>query len=182
MVDHAGQELVLGAIGDLVDANEHQSVQAVAVKRVGDDPREDRADRAPRDPQQPLDLRLAHLLRQPRGESFEVERVPRPRPGPRHRLVHIAAGRAVQPSEPTLDHAPQAAEIQRPPALLTMLLDLKAARAAARADRFLGAQDDGHDHRLLTERHVPDPSTRKPKHPVECRGDPHVALLVVADL
>ena len=164
MVDHAGQELVLGAIGDLVYADEHQSVQAVAVKRVGDDPREDRADRAPRDPQQPLDLRLAHLLRQPRGESFEVERVPRPRPGPRHRLVHVAAAGAIQTSEPALDHAPHAADIQRPPALEAMLFDLQPARATARADRLLRAQHDGHDHRLLPERHIRDPGARKPKH------------------
>ena len=149
----------------------------MAVELVGDDPREDRADRAPRDPQQPLDLRLAHLLRQPRGEIFEVARVARARPGPRHRLVHVPAARAVQASEPALDHAPQAAEIQRPPALLTMLLDLQPARATARADRLLRAQHDGHDHRLLPERHIPDPCTRKPEHPVQCGGDPHVALL-----
>ncbi len=49
-------------------ATNAKPVQAVAVELVSHDPREDRADRAPRDPQQPLDLRLAHLLRQPRGE------------------------------------------------------------------------------------------------------------------
>ena len=149
----------------------------MAVELVGNDPREDRADRAPRDPQQPLNLRLAHLLRQPRGEIFEVARVARARPGPPHPLVHIPAARAVQASEPALDHAAQGAEIQRPPALVAMLLDLQPARATARADRLPRAQHDGHDHRLLPERHIPDPCTRKPKHPVQCGRDPHVALL-----
>jgi hypothetical protein len=56
-----------------------------------------------------------------------------------------------------------------------MLLDLQAARPATRADRLLGLQHDGHDHRPLSELHVSDPCSRKPEHPVECGGDPHVA-------
>jgi hypothetical protein len=74
--------------------------------------------------------------------------------------------RAVEPSEPALDHAPRGAEIEMPPALGAVLLDLQATRAAARAQRSLGAQDDGDDHPLRTERHIPDPCTRKLKHPV----------------
>ena len=64
-----------------------------------------------------------------------------------------------------------------PPALDAMVLDLQSARPAARTDRPLATQRDRHDHRPLAERHIPDPCARKPEHPVECRRDPHVALL-----
>ncbi len=168
---------MIGAVADFVHADQLEAVQPTVIELVGDDALEDLPDGLPADPHQPGDLRLAHLLRQPRREILEIAGVPRARPRPRHMLVHIAAARAVQPPEPALDHAPRGAEIQRPPALLAVLLDLQATRPAARADRLLGAQHDGHDHRLLTERHIPDPCTRKPEHPVECGGDPHVALL-----
>jgi len=92
-------------------------------------------------------------------------------------LGQIAAARAVQPAQPALDHASHAASIQVPPALDAMVLDLQAASPAARTDRLFATQRDGHDHRLLAELHIAYPGTRKPEHPVECGGDPHVALL-----
>ena len=67
-----------------------------------------------------------------------------------------------------------------PPALDSMLLDRQPARTAARADRRAGPQRDRHDHPLAAERHVPDRRSRKREHPVECRGDSHVAVSFVA--
>ena len=102
VVGDAGQELAIGAVADLVHADQLEAIQAAGGQLLGDDP---------------------------------------------------------------------------PPRLLAMLLDRKATRAAARADRLLGAQHDRHDHRLRPERHIPDPSTRKPEHPIGCRRDSHVAIL-----
>jgi hypothetical protein len=181
VVRHAGQELVIGAVAHLVDADQLKAVQPAGGELLGDDPLEDVADRLPADPHQSRDLRLVHLLRQPRGQIVEVAGVPRIAARPLDVLGQIAAARTVEPAQPALDPAPQAAHIEMSPALDAVILDLQPARPAARADRPLAAQTDHHDHRLRTELHVPDPCTRKPEHPVECGGDPHVALLAVAD-
>ena len=157
MVGDAGEELAVGAVRDLVDADEHKRIQTAVVKLVGDHPGEDRADRSPRDPHQPRDRGLVHLLGQERGHVLEVTRVRRARPGPRDPLIDIAAARAVQPPQQTFDEAPRAAEIEVTPALGPMLLDAEAARAAARAHRVLRLQGDGHDHppRRRTRHRVP---------------------------
>jgi hypothetical protein len=122
---------VIGAVADLVHADQLKPVQPAFVELVGHDPLEDLADRLPGDPHQPGDLRLAHLLRQPGGQVVEVARVARATAGPLHMLGQIAAARAVQPSEPALDHAPQTADIEMPPAPDAVILDLQAARSAA---------------------------------------------------
>ena len=177
MVGDAGQELVIGAVADLVHTDLNQPVQPALVELVGDDPLEDLPNRLPRNPHQPPDRGLVHLLGQERGHVLKVPRVRRARSRPRHHLVHVAARRAVQASEPALDRAPDGAEIQMPPALGSMLLDLQPARPTARAHRLPGLQRDGHDHALGAERHVPHPCTRQRQHLVECGDDPHVALL-----
>jgi hypothetical protein len=120
VVSDAGQELVIGAVADLVHADQLEAVQPAGGQLLGDDTREDLPNGLPADPHQPGDLRLTHLLRQPRRQILEIAGVPRTRPCPRHVLVHIAAARAVQPPQPALDHAPQAAEIKMPPRLLAV--------------------------------------------------------------
>ena len=69
-----------------------------------------------------------------------------------------------------------------PPASHTPVLDLQTLGPAARADPPAPPQPDRHDHSLAAERHVLHRRSRKHEHPVECGADPHVALLVVADL
>jgi hypothetical protein len=133
VISDAGQELVIGAVAHLVNTDEHKPIQPACIEPVGDDPLEDLPGRLPSDPHQPRDLRLAHLLRQPGGEILEVARIPRSTAGPLDMLGQIAAARAVQAAEPALDYAPQAAHIEMPPALDTVILDRKAARAATRA-------------------------------------------------
>ena len=66
VVGDAGQELVIGAVADLVHADEHERVQPAGGQLLSHDPRDDLADRLPADSHQPGELRLAHLLRQPR--------------------------------------------------------------------------------------------------------------------
>src|ERR1035441_4856268 len=148
VVCDAGQKAVISAVADLVTAEPHQPVEAVLIELLSDDPAEDLPNRAPPDPQQPDDLRLVHLLRQPRAHVLEIARVLGPRPGPLQGLKETPAARAVKPSEPTLDHAPRRPKIEMPPALDAVLLDLKTARPAARAHRPLGSQRDRHDHPL----------------------------------
>jgi hypothetical protein len=131
---------VIGAIVDLVHADQPKAVQAAGGQLLGHDPRDDVGDGLPADPHQLRDLRLAHLLRQPRREVVEVARVARPSARPFDVLGQIAAARAVEPAQPALDHAPHAAEIQMPPALDAMILDLQAAGSAARTDRLLATQ------------------------------------------
>jgi hypothetical protein len=169
---------MLGGIADLVHADHHQPVKAPAVELVGHDAGEDLADRAPADPHQLGDRRLGHLLRKERHNILEVARVRRARPRPWHRLVDIAAARAVQPSQQALDVAAASGEIELPPALVAVLLDRKAASSTTRADRpLVRPQSDGHDHPLSAKRTVPDRCPREPEHPLECRSDPHVVLL-----
>jgi hypothetical protein len=182
VVGDTGQELVIGAIVHLVHTDQLKPVQPAGGELLGDDPLEDVPDRLPADPHQPRDLRLVHLLRQPGAQIVEVAGVPRAASRPLDVLRQLAAARTVEPAQPALDHAPKTARIEMPPALDAMILDRQPARPAARADRLLAAQRDPHDHRLRTELHVPDPGAREPEHPIECGGDPHVALLVVADL
>ena len=166
-----------GAVADLVHADHHEPVQPRAVELVRDDASEDIPDRSPPDPHQLGQRRLGHLLRQERDDVLEVARVRRPGPRPRHLLVHIAAARAVHASEHALDLAPQPPEIEMPPTLRPVLLDRQPARPAARADRPLAPQGDGHDHCLTAERDVLHGRSRKSQHPIECGGDSHVALL-----
>ena len=108
---------MIGAVAHLVGADQLEPVQPASGELLGDDPLKDVADRLPADPHQPRDLCLVHLLRQPRGQIVEVAAVARAAAGPLHVLGQIAAARAVQPSEPALDHAPQAAHVEMAPAL-----------------------------------------------------------------
>jgi hypothetical protein len=117
----------------------------------------------------PGDRRLGHLLRQPSAEVLEVARVGRSGPRPLHRLRALATVRAAQPSQLALDEAPGGAEIQMPPALDAPVLDRQAACSAARARPRTPAQTDRHDHPLAAERHILDPDSLEPEHPVECR-------------
>jgi hypothetical protein len=149
MIGNACQELVIGTVAHLVHTDQLKAVQPAAGQLLGDDPREDVADRLPADPHQPRDLRLAHLLRQPRGEIIEVARVADAAARSLDVLGQLAAARTVEPAQLALDHTAQAARIEMPPALDAMILDRQAARSAARTDRLLAAQRDRHDHRPL---------------------------------
>jgi hypothetical protein len=82
VVGDGGQVAVMAAIGDLVDADGDQALQAAFVEVLGDDAGDDRADRVPADPQQPGDRRERHLLRQPRDDVFEVAGCAPRRAGP----------------------------------------------------------------------------------------------------
>ena len=173
---------MLGGVRDFVDADHHQSVEPATIELVSDDPLEDLADRPPRDPHQLRQRRPGHLLRQERDHVLYVPRVRGAGPRPRHHLRPVATTRATKTPKLALDHAPRGAEIQMPPALHAPILDLQPHRPAARTDPPPAPQPNRHDHSFAAERHVLHRRPRQAEHPVECGADPHVVLLVVADL
>jgi hypothetical protein len=59
VVGHAGQVAVMAAVGDLVDADTDEAVEAALVEHVGDHASHDPPDRVPGDPEQAGDRRLA---------------------------------------------------------------------------------------------------------------------------
>ena len=87
---------MIGAVANLIDADQLKPVQPAPVELLSDDSREDLPDRLPADPHQPGDPRLAHLLRQPRREIVEVARIARPAARPLNQLGQIAAARTVE--------------------------------------------------------------------------------------
>jgi hypothetical protein len=178
VVDDAGQVAVMAAIGDLVDADTDQALQAGLVEMVGDHTLDDPPDRVPRDPQQARDRRLGHLLRQPRHHILEVPRVARPRPRPRHRLKLGAARATPQPPQLALDHAAVDAEIEVAPTLDPATVDRQpAGLSAPRAHPPPAPQPHRHDHALGGEADIDHRRAGQAQKPVECRADTHVALL-----
>jgi hypothetical protein len=99
VVEDAGEVALAAAVGDLIDADRDEAVQALLVEVVGKHARHDPPDRVPSDAQQSGDRLLRHLLRQPGDDVFEVARERRSRPGPRHPLEVHAAVRAAQPAQ-----------------------------------------------------------------------------------
>src|SRR4051794_8117906 len=169
----------MAAVADLVYADANQALQAGVVKPLGADALDDRADGPPPDPEQPRDRREGHLLRQPRDGVFEVARVRRPGPSPRHRLQADPATAAAQPAQLALDDAASATQIKVTPTLDAPIVDLKLAAGlpALRANPPAPPQTNGHDHPLGAEADIDHGRPGQTKQPVECAGDAHVALL-----
>ncbi len=82
-------------------------------------------------------------------------------------------------TKPALDHAPACAEIQMPPALGLMVVDLELAAGlpTATANPPATPQPNGHDHPLCTEADIDHRRAGQAQQPVECGHDAHVALL-----
>jgi hypothetical protein len=178
VVGDRGQVAMVAPPADLVDADADQFLEPALVEVVSHDALDDLADRAPTDAQQPRDRRLGHLLRQPRDDVFEVARVRRSGPRPRHRLQAHAAIAATQPAQLALDDAAVRAQVQVPPALQSPVVDLKTpALTALRADAPAPAQPHPHEHPFAGEADIDDGCPGQAEQPLECGGDAHVALL-----
>src|SRR5438132_88862 len=95
----------MAAVGDLIDADRHEALQAALVQLLLNDALDDLTDGVPGDPQESGDRGLGHLLGEPRDYVLEVARVMGAGPGPRHRLQVNAAVSAAQAAQLALDHA-----------------------------------------------------------------------------
>ncbi len=177
VVADGGQVALPAAVGDLVDADHHQPVQAVLIEVVGDHTGHDRPDGVPADPEQPSDRGLGHLLGQKGREVLEVARVARARSGPWQRLNAHAAVRTAHPPQLVLDEAALAAEIEVAPAPASAVMNGPADLAAARANRAPAPQRDRHDHPVHGEADIANERAGQAQQPVQCRGDAHVVLL-----
>src|SRR5215216_1540385 len=178
MVGDRGQVAVMAAIGDLVDADRDEPLEAALIEPVGDDALDDRADRVPPDPEQPRDRRERHLLGQPRDQILKVARVCGADPRPWDGLQAHAAVRASESSQLALDRAAAGAEIEVPPALDPAVMDLqRPGLPAAAADAPATPQPNRHEHAVVGKRDVRHAGAGQAQQALECGADPHVALL-----
>src|SRR5688572_27969389 len=169
----------MAAIGDLVDADADQALQAALVEPLGGHAFDDPPDAVPTNPEQAADRRARHLLSQPGDDVLEVARVRGARPGPGHRLHPHPASAAAQQPQLALDHAATGAQIQMPPALEAPVVNLEPAAGlpAGRADAAAAPQPHDHDHGVGAEADIDDGCPGQAEQPLECGGDAHVALL-----
>jgi len=117
MVDHDGQVAVVSLIGDLVDADAGQPVQAVAEGfDVDPDPGDDRAHGAPGDAHQLRDRALRTLGHQPGDRLIEAQRVPRTVACPGHVRDNNPVLGAADPRRLGLEEHPHRSGVQSPPA------------------------------------------------------------------
>jgi hypothetical protein len=121
VVDHDGDVAVAALVGDLVDADAAQPVQAVAEGfDVGPDPGDDRADGAPGDPHQLGHRGLGTLRDQPCHRLVEAEGVPGTMSRPRHVRDYDAVLAAGHPRRLGLHEHLHRREVQSPPPAPTL--------------------------------------------------------------
>jgi hypothetical protein len=101
---------------DLVHSNVNQTVEALGVQFLTDDPLADPPDRVPVDAQEPGDRGLVGLRGQERGHVLEVAGEPGPVAGERDPLYNDTMLRAPQPAQTRPDLDPEPSEVQMSPA------------------------------------------------------------------
>lgn len=106
------------AVGDLVDADPREAVQAIALPSggvLGHHPLDHPANRVPVDPHQGGDRRLGRVLDQVHRGVLEGAAEARSRPRPRHRLDPDTAPGALHPPDLAADHAPDPSKVEMAP-------------------------------------------------------------------
>ncbi len=117
MVDDDGQEAVAPLVGDLVDADAHETVKGVGHRPgVGHHPGDDRPNRPPGHPHQLDDRRLGGMRGKPGDLVVEGPGVAGPVAGPGDLHHGRAVGGAGHPGSVRLQEAAQLAHVERPPA------------------------------------------------------------------
>jgi hypothetical protein len=136
VVDHDGHVLVVPAIGELIDADNGQPVEFVALLPPLANALDDRADGGPGDAHLRRHRRLVATLREVRGLILELTREPRLRDRPGNALnantAHPAVDAAQVVSEMNLH--PDAIEVS-PGACLVVVVDAVDLAPAAGAPR-----------------------------------------------
>jgi hypothetical protein len=174
--DHVA--LALGG-GDLVDPDPLEVGQRVApCALVGHHALADRADRAPVDPHQLRDRLLGGVHGQPRRLVFERHGEARVVPRPRHRGDDHAVLLAADPRRRRVQVDKRGAEVQRPPALVTISPVIAGATSPAvrAAAALAGLRAHPHDQRLLLDEGARDDRSAQPEQlpPYPCGA--HVAV------
>jgi hypothetical protein len=132
VIDHHGQEPVPALVGDLVDADTPQPVQAVTEGLdVDPDAGDDRTDGAPGDAHQLGNRALRTLGHQPGDGLVEGQRVPGAVACPRHVRHDNPVLSATDPRRLRLEEHPRRAGVQPPPASSSLAGVVASAAAAA---------------------------------------------------
>jgi hypothetical protein len=116
VVDDDGHVLVVLAVRQLVDPDVRQPIEAIGGAEPAHDTLHDVSHGGPGDPEHGRDGRLVGALRQVRRCLLELPGEPRPVLGPRHRLAHHSAARAVHATQPVPQQQHHAPEVQVSPA------------------------------------------------------------------
>jgi hypothetical protein len=173
--DHR-QVAVALAVGDLIDPDPVQPVQAVIVDVRGNDPDHDRGHGLPGAAQQPGDGGLVGALGQPGDDVFEVAGEPGGWARPGHRLgPHPLTAPAGQPADLGLQEQPRGAQVQVPPAAGGPVID-RSGRPAARAVQAATSAAQADDDPAWGELHLGHVSTGDGEHLVECGRGAHASL------
>jgi hypothetical protein len=173
--DH-GQVAVALAVGDLVDADPVEPVQAGIVQVISHHAHRDGGHGLPGAAQQPGDGGLVGALGQVGHDVFEVAGEPGCWSGPRHRLgADPAAAPAGQPADLGLQVQSRGAQVQVAPAAGGAVVDRAGGPAARAAQPATPPPQRHHDpgRRELDPGHV---GAGDGEHLVECGGGAHASL------
>jgi hypothetical protein len=176
VVGHHGQVSVALAVGDLVDADAVQALQAGVVEVGGDHPHRDSSHRFPGAAQQPGDGGLVGALGQVDHHVLEVAGEPGAGTGPGYRLgADPPAGTAGQPADLGLQVQPRGAQVQVPPAAGGPVID-RSGRPAARATQPATSAAQDHHDPTRVELHPSHIGAGDGQHLVECGSGAHASL------
>jgi len=177
VIGHDGQETVSLSVGDLVDADAVEVLQAGVVDGLGHYVDDDLGHRLPADPQQRGDRRLVDVLGQPGHHVLEVTGVPGPGPGPRDLFgAHPLTASTGDPDDLGFQEAPGRPEVEVAPAAHRAVIGGPGPPAARAAVTGRPAAQSDHDP-LGGKGHLGHRGPTNGQHLVECSGDAHVFLL-----
>ena len=152
VIDHDDQVAVPALVGDLIDPDPTQPIEAIdSGFDVVIDPGDDRADRAPRHPQQLTGRGLRGAHRQPRRQVIEVAGVADTVTSPRHRHHRRAMSAAPDPWSVGFDEHLRRAGIQRPPPppTITVVVARRTSMAASAPATSLRVRSCRHHDRAV---------------------------------
>ena len=152
VIDHDDQVAVSALVGDLIDPDPSQPVDAINTRLdICIDPRDDRPDGAPRHPQQLTRRGLRGAHRQPRRQVVEVAGVADTVTSPRHRRYRRAMSSAPDPWRVGFDEHLRRAGVQRPPppTTITTVVARRTSMAVSAAATSLRVRSNRHDDRAV---------------------------------
>ena len=153
VIDHDNQIAVPALVGDLIDPDPTQTIEAIdSGFDVVIDSGDDRADRAPRHPKQLTGCGLRGAHRQPRRHVIEVACVTDTVTSPRHRHHRRAMNAATDSRSVGFDEHLRRACIQRPPTppTITVVIARRTSMAASAPATSLRVRSCRHHDRAVS--------------------------------